>query len=148
MIEIVKGDIFKSECEALVNPVNLDGISGKGLALEFKHRYPVNFANYRRACAEKWLVAGTVFRTWENGKCIINFPTKRHWQEKSYYGLITSGLGALLEDLQATNIKSVAVPALGCGLGGLNWNDVLALIESRLDGDKLPGVLVKVYPPK
>jgi len=148
MIELVKGDIFKSECQALVNPVNCDGVMGAGLALKFKKKFPHNFYDYETALKIGELKPGKVFTCLYYKQEIINFPTKNHWRDNSTYTLITTGLDALQKEIKERGIKSVAVPALGCGLGGLNWNDVLPLIETRLGEDKLPGVLVKVYPPK
>lgn len=119
--------IFYSNAQALVNPVNCVGIMGKGLALEFKRRYPNNFASYQRACAVG-LEIGNLHTCEEDGKLIINFPTKKHWKAPSKYEYILEGLLTLAELIKQKQIKSIAIPRLGCGLGGLDWNIVRKMI--------------------
>ncbi len=135
MIEFTTGDILRAEAEALVNTVNCVGIMGRGIALQFKNAYPENFKAYEAACARKEVQPGRmfVFETRELGpKFIINFPTKRHWKGKSRIGDIESGLVALTAEIRSRGIRSVAIPPLGSGLGGLNWADVRPRIEAAL----------------
>ncbi len=129
MISFLSGNIFKSECQALVNPVNTQGVMGKGLALEFRRRYPENFQEYRTACHKKQLQAGQILPVRCGTKIVINLPTKLDWRDGSSLDLIEQGLYALDMYLLEQDLKSVAIPALGCGLGGLGWSEVKPLIE-------------------
>lgn len=144
MILYCAGNILNHHAEALVNPVNCVSTMGAGLALEFKKRFPANFLAYKQACDNKLLQLGTVF-IWENNgtpKYIINFPTKYHWKEKSEINQIVAGLFSLKREIVERNISSIAIPALGCGLGGLSWNDVenkINVVLSDLSDD------VKIY---
>lgn len=137
MIEYTTGDIFTCEADALVNPVNCVGVMGRGLALKFKHAFPENFRAYEAACSIKSVQPGRMF-VFETGqltpRCIINFPTKRHWRDKSRLEDIESGLGDLVNVICDRGIRSIAIPPLGCGLGGLDWSDVRPRIERALDG--------------
>jgi len=133
MIEFVKGNIFDSETEAIVNAVNTVGIMGKGIALEFKKRYPENFKVYKNACETGTLKTGSVLVVKEyDGKIIINFPTKAHWKDASKLKYIIDGLESLKSMVLNQNIKSLALPAIGCGLGGLKWEVVKELIKKDL----------------
>ena len=127
-IELRIGDIFKADADAIVNTVNCVGIMGRGIALQFKNAYPANFKAYKVACDAEQVQPGRMF-VFETGKFtprfIINFPTKRHWKGKSRIEDIESGLIALGEEIASRGIKSVAIPPLGAGLGGLDWDDVL-----------------------
>jgi len=149
MITYTTGDIFTSNCQALVNPVNCVGVMGKGLAKEFKSRYPENFDVYRLTCNQGKVKIGkmlVVTPVEKGGTYIINFPTKLHWMRYSQIGYITMGLIDLVKVIGMFEIKSIAVPALGCGLGGLEWGNVRPLIEYKLGG--LEGVEVLVYEPE
>lgn len=133
MIQFVTGNIFESPAEALVNTVNTVGVMGKGIALGFKQRYPLNYIMYRNACIRKALNTGNVLTVKENdGKIIVNFPTKQHWKDPSKYEYVETGLKALKKAIIEYKISSIALPALGCGLGGLNWETVKQLIETEL----------------
>lgn len=148
MIEHCKGNLLEADVEALTNPVNCIGVMGKGLALDFKKAYPENFHLYKLACNKGEVKPGAMFITTTNltkPKYIINFPTKRHWRETSYIEDIKSGLVALVADIKSLEIQSIALPALGCGLGGLRWQDVEPLIVSAFE--QLPEVQVKLYLP-
>lgn len=127
--------IFEADVEALVNPVNCVGISGKGLAFDFKMRFPENYADYDLVCKSGSMRIGTVFIHHINpivklhtGKRnplhILNVPTKDHWKDPSKIEYIRDGLKALVQTIEHFNIKSVAIPALGCGCGQLDWADV------------------------
>ncbi len=137
MIHFKQGDIFAAPLEALVNPVNTVGRLGKGLALEFNRRFPENSVAYERACATEKLDAGRVLLVdrgdLQEPRWIINFPTKKHWRNPSKLEYIESGLPALVNALLEHQIRSVAVPALGCGLGGLDWADVRPRIQAALE---------------
>ena len=131
----VKGNLLHAKVEALVNAVNCVGVMGKGIALEFKKTFPENFSAYREACKRHEVTPGKmfVFRTSsDQPRFIINFPTKTHWRSKSQMDDIELGLKALVEVIKHNKLRSVAVPPLGCGHGGLDWNDVRVRIELAL----------------
>jgi O-acetyl-ADP-ribose deacetylase (regulator of RNase III) len=138
MIEFKSGDILAADTEALVNTVNCVGIMGRGIALQFKNAFPENFKQYRAACAREEVQPGRmfVFKTdaLTNPKYIINFPTKRHWRGKSRIEDIEAGLKALVNEIRVRGIRSIAIPPLGSGLGGLNWADVRARVIEALRG--------------
>ena len=121
-------DLFAAGCEALVNPVNCVGVMGRGLALAFRRRYPAHFAAYRRACRTGALRPGTVHvDDLGAGACprfLIALPTKRHWRDPARLDDVTHSVHALAAVLLERRVASVAVPKLGCGLGGLAWPDV------------------------
>lgn len=133
MIELRKGDILKADAEALVNTVNCVGVMGRGIALQFRKEYPESYEEYRAACERKELHTGMVLiyerHSLLKPHYIINFPTKQHWKGKSKIEYIDAGLKALIEEVRARSIRSIAIPPLGCGLGGLNWDDVRPRIE-------------------
>lgn len=148
MIRFVRGDIVDSQAEALVNTVNTVGVMGKGVALRFKQRFPENYRFYREACGRGEVTPGKVlvFRTeCLQPRYIINFPTKRHWRQKSRIEDIVAGLQDLVQRVRDLGICSIAIPALGCGHGGLTWADVRPLIENAFAS--LPDVHVEVYEP-
>lgn len=149
MIEFAKGNLLDAAVEALVNTVNTEGVMGKGVALQFKRAYPENYGAYRAACARGDVQIGRTF-VYDTGQLhgprwIINFPTKRHWRNKSRLADIEAGLSDLRRTLEQFEIHSVALPALGSGLGGLRWDDVRPRIEAALAD--LP-IRVVVYPPQ
>ncbi|GAO40494.1 hypothetical protein SCH01S_48_01560 [Sphingomonas changbaiensis NBRC 104936] len=148
-IEIKTGDILKQDAEAIVNTVNCVGVMGRGIALQFKNAYPANFKAYKAACDLEQVQPGRMF-VFETGKFtprfIINFPTKRHWKGKSRIEDIEAGLAALAREIKDRGIKSVAIPPLGAGLGGLEWSDVLPRIKTALQN--LPGVRIIIFEPK
>lgn len=150
MIEFKTGDILGEDVEALVNTVNCVGIMGRGIALQFKRAYPENFSAYEAACRRAEVVPGRmfVFETGQltNPRYIINFPTKRHWRGKSRIEDIESGLDALASEVKTRGIRSIAIPPLGAGLGGLDWTDVRPRIERAMLG--LPDVRVVVFKPR
>ena len=149
MIEYKTGDILLEKAEALVNTVNCVGIMGRGLALQFKENFPENFEAYAEHCKRGGMQPGRVF-VFERDKItlpryIINFPTKRHWRGQSRMDDIESGLASLKGEIRSRGIRSVAIPPLGCGLGGLNWSDVRACVETVLA--ELDGVEITVFEP-
>lgn len=149
MIRYVEGDILESQAEALVNTVNCVGIMGRGIALEFKEAFPENFKAYAAACKREEVQPGRMF-VYETGELtgpryIINFPTKVHWRGKSHIEYIESGLEALVAEVRKRDIRSIAIPPLGTGLGGLAWTEVRPLIDRAMA--ELPDVDVEVYEP-
>ncbi len=149
MIREVSGNLLTADVDALVNTVNTTGVMGKGIALQFKRAYPAMFAAYEKAAKAGDLQPGRM-HIWptnqlDGPRYIINFPTKRHWRGASRIEDVASGLADLSRVIRELDIRSVAVPPLGCGNGGLAWSDVRPLIVSAL-GD-LDGVDVLVYPP-
>lgn len=143
MIYFTKGDIFWCGANALVNPVNCVGVMGKGMALKCKKIYPENYEEYREAC--KWLKPGRLYThrvsdPSSSVKYIINFPTKDHWRNPSKLEYISEGLDALKDEIKMLRLYSIAIPALGCGCGGLNYKDVVSLIR-----DKLSDVNCEIY---
>jgi len=135
MIHFTTGNILKSDAEALVNTVNTVGIMGKGIALAFKNEFPENYKIYRQACVNKELKTGRVLLTTTgrfSPKYIINFPTKQHWRGNSKMDYITEGMKNLVEVICEKNIKSIAIPPLGSGNGGLDWKSVKPVILNEL----------------
>ena len=136
MIEYKNGDILREDVEAIVNTVNCVGIMGRGLALQFKNKFPQNLKEYQLACTNKEVQLGKMFvhQTGQliNPKYIINFPTKGHWKQNSKIEDISNGLDDLITIIEKYSIKSIAIPPLGSGLGGLDWKMVKKLIEEKL----------------
>ena len=136
MISYTNDNIFSMNVEAIVNTVNTVGVMGKGLALEFKKRYPSNYNSYYKACKENNVKVGKMFITQTSKttmpKYIINFPTKQHWKNPSKLEWIESGLENLVKFIKYKNIKSIAIPQLGCANGGLQWSEVKLVIEEKL----------------
>ncbi|MEG1187051.1 MAG: macro domain-containing protein [Bacteroidales bacterium] len=143
MIHYTTGNILESSAEALVNTVNTVGVMGKGIALQFKERFPNNNKIYVKACKSNELVVGKLLICEEGDmfagkKLIINFPTKTNWKLPSEYSYIESGLQTLKAEIIKRGVKSIAIPPLGAGNGGLDWNRVRTMIEqylSNLDCD-------------
>ena len=149
MIEITKGDILKADVQALVNTVNCVGVMGRGIALQFRKAFPENFKAYKSACDKKQLHPGQMLvcdlNRFQNPRYVVNFPTKKHWKGKSKIEDIESGLEALVQEVAKHNIQSIAIPPLGCGLGGLNWDQVKPMIQKAFD--TLPDVHVFLFEP-
>lgn len=137
MIEFKTGDVLAEQAEALVNTVNCVGVMGRGIALQFKRAFPDNYRAYAARCRRNEMQPGRVF-VFETGgvlppRYIINFPTKRHWRGKSRIEDIESGLVSLAEEVRSLGIRSIAIPPLGSGLGGLNWRDVRVRMQAALE---------------
>ncbi|MER6139290.1 macro domain-containing protein [Streptomyces sparsogenes] len=149
MIRHGTGNLLLADVDALVNTVNTVGIMGKGIALQFKRAYPSNYDDYKAACERGDVVVGRmhVHALDQVGgpRFIVNFPTKRHWRSPSRIEDIAAGLVALRDEIVERGIKSIAVPPLGCGNGGLNWGAVEPMI-TRVLGN-IPGVEVLVWQP-
>lgn len=149
MIHYTKGDLFEAQTEAIVNTVNTVGVMGKGIALQFKKRFPDNYNTYKKACEQNELQIGDLIVTKSSSlffKYVINFPTKTHWRYPSKYEYIENGLATLVEKIRELDIKSVAIPPLGVGNGKLEWNKVKILIEKYLS--KLKDVEILIYEPQ
>ena len=130
------GNLLEADVDALVNTVNTVGVMGKGIALQFKNVFPANFKAYERACRDRQVRLGKMF-VFDAGQLlkprwIINFPTKGHWRSSSNLADVASGLDDLRRVITELGIKSIAVPPLGCGNGGLEWADVRPLVEAKL----------------
>lgn len=149
LIHYTQGNLLHSDTEAVVNTVNTTGVMGKGIALAFKEFYPENFAEYEAACKRGLLKTGRMFvtanRSLDGPRWIINFPTKKHWRRPSRFEWITEGLVDLRQVILNRHIRSLAIPPLGCGNGGLEWQQVRPVIAAALEG--LPEVHVRVYEP-
>lgn len=150
MIRFTSGNILADDAEAIVNTVNCVGIMGRGIALQFKNAYPDNFKAYEAACKRQEVVPGRMFifdtHRLTTPRYIINFPTKRHWRGNSRMEDVESGLEDLAREILARNIRSIAIPPLGSGLGGLDWPEVRQRIIHAMEG--LEEIDVVVYEPK
>jgi O-acetyl-ADP-ribose deacetylase (regulator of RNase III) len=150
MIHYRKGNLLDSDAEALVNTVNTVGVMGKGVALQFKQKFSENTKLYNKACKEGTIDIGKLLVTRDTSlytgeKIIINFPTKTDWRKPSEYSYIEKGLEDLVKIIKDRNIKSIALPPLGAGNGGLNWVRVKQLLEQYLSG--LVNTNVYIYEP-
>lgn len=149
MITIARGDLLAAEVDALVNTVNCVGVMGKGIALQFKRKFPDMFKAYAKACKAGEVQTGTMFvvptHALQGPQWIINFPTKQHWRSPSKIEYVTQGLVDLHRVLRELGITSIALPPLGSGNGGLDWNDVEPLIREALSD--LDSVDIKLYAP-
>lgn len=141
--------MLEADTEALVNTVNTVGVMGKGIALQFKERFPMNFKIYANACKKGEMQVGKMLVVKENTlngeKLIINFPTKTEWFKKSQYIYIEDGLKDLAKVIKEYNIKSIAIPPLGCGNGGLKWEKVKPMMDKYLG--QLSNVTIQIYEP-
>lgn len=148
-MRFLKGNLLAAPVQALVNTVNTYGVMGKGIALQFRERFPQNYLAYKKACEMEQVQTGKMFvfkeQTMQGEKVIINFPTKKHWRHKSQYSYIEAGLQDLVKVLLQEQIVSVALPPLGCGNGGLEWPKVKQMIEKHLS--PLKQVEILVYEP-
>jgi appr-1-p processing enzyme family protein len=145
VIKYTQGNIFESNCQALINTVNCEGKMGKGLAYQFKKKFPEMEQDYVKVCEHGELYPGKLHIYQENKILIINFPTKNKWREKSKIEYIINGLKNLKEEIVKRDIKSVAIPPLGAGNGGLNWNEVKSEINRELLD--MENVVFEVYEP-
>lgn len=150
MIKQIQGNILESKAEAIVNTVNTVGVMGKGIALQFKKAFPHNYKVYKEACDNKEVTIGKVLIVKDESmlggeKLIINFPTKKHWRQPSKYEYIELGMQSLVAAVKEHNIKSIAIPPLGAGNGGLHWSMVSEIIQSHLSD--LKDLVVELYEP-
>ncbi len=145
MVTFKKGNIFNSSAQVITNTINIVGVMGAGLALEYKNRYPQMFADYKKRCQLGEIKPGQPYLWEDEHSQILNFPTKRHWKDSSRIEDIEDGLQYLANNYQQLEIQSLALPPLGCGLGGLEWEIVRPLIEKYLG--HIPDLEVFVYEP-
>jgi O-acetyl-ADP-ribose deacetylase (regulator of RNase III) len=149
MIEMKQGNLLEQDAEALVNAVNCVGVMGKGIALQFKQVFPEVFEQYKIACGAGEVIPGRMFTVQTarlvNPQYIVHFPTKRHWKERSRLEDVQSGLVALITEVERLGIQSIAIPPLGCGNGGLDWDLVKPMIIEAFAG--FPDVQVFVFEP-
>ncbi len=150
-IRITHGDLLRqNDVDAIVNTVNCVGIMGKGIALQFKNKWPGNYHAYEDACKSKEVRVGQMFVFDSGGlvkpNYIINFPTKDHWRGKSRIEYIRDGLSDLIFNIKKLGIRSIAIPPLGCGNGGLDWSEIQRLIETAFS--EIPEVEVRLFPPE
>ena len=148
-IKLMKGDLLSQDVDAIVNTVNTVGVMGKGVALQFKRKWPENFRDYEKACKLGEVQIGRMF-IYDAGRLftpryIINFPTKAHWRSPSRIEYVEAGLEDLVKHVRILEIKSIAIPPLGCGNGGLDWDEVRPLIEKAFS--TLPDVELRLFPP-
>lgn len=148
-MKYITGNMLEADTEALVNTVNTVGVMGKGIALQFKERFPRNFKVYANACKKSEMQVGKMLVVKENTlngeKIIINFPTKTEWFKKSQYSYIEDGLKDLAMVIEEYNIKSIAIPPLGCGNGGLKWEKVKPMMDKYLG--HFSNVTIQIYEP-
>jgi O-acetyl-ADP-ribose deacetylase (regulator of RNase III) len=146
-IERGHGNLLAADADALVNTVNAEGVMGKGLALQFKKAFPEAFASYEKACKAGEVAPGRmhVVKRLASPRFIINFPTKNRWRQPSKIEFIRDGLVDLVKQVRALGIESIAIPPLGCGMGGLAWSDVKPLIVRAFD--EVPTVRVVLFEP-
>lgn len=145
-IRLVQGNLLKSQRHTLTNTVNCVGVMGKGIALDFRKAYPDMFDDYVRRCDARQVQPGQPYLyELSDGRAICNFPTKSHWRSGSRLEWVDSGLELLRANLQSWGVQSLALPPLGCGHGGLDWDDVEPLIRRHLEDVEIP---VDVYVPQ
>lgn len=148
-LRVTTGNLLTDESEAVVNTVNTVGVMGKGVALQFRRAYPDMFEDYKAHVATGEFKVGSI-HIWENPspvgpRYIINFPTKRHWRGKSKLEYIESGLRALVPALRSRGVRTIAMPPLGCGAGGLDWNAVLPLVRQAFE--EVEDIAATIYAP-
>lgn len=149
MIIYKRGNLLADSAEALVNAVNTVGVMGAGIARQFKKEFPTMFTEYEQACQRGEVILGkmhvVVVDVAGKQKYIVNFPTLAHWSDQSELRHIEAGLQDLVRVVEEKKIESIAIPPLGCGVGGLDWGDVRQLIEDAFQG--VENVQVHLYEP-
>jgi O-acetyl-ADP-ribose deacetylase (regulator of RNase III) len=146
-IEAGHGDLITAKVDALINPVNTEGVMGKGLALQFKKAFPDVFVEYASACRRGEVVIGRMHVVQRSAapRFVINFPTKQQWRNPSKLEYVDAGLVDLIAHIHHLGIESIAIPPLGCGLGGLDWTDVKPRLVQAFAS--LPDVRVVLFEP-
>jgi len=144
MIKIITGNIFRSGMQTLTNPVNCVGVMGKGLALEFKEKFPNMFKDYVSRCKQGRVHVGEPYIYKQSPPWILLFPTKYHYRLPSKYSYIKNGLYYLQLNYKKWGISSLAMPALGCGLGGLKWDTIIWILHHYLIKLEIP---IEIYKP-
>lgn len=149
MIEFSSDNLLDSSAQALINPVNCVGVMGAGLARAFAKQYPEMFEDYKTACQGGKLSVGKLHAfQLSDGRWIVNFPTKQHWRNPSERQWIIDGLLSLIDFCVREDIDSLALPALGCGLGGLSWQEVEAVLLRFANSQHIKTRRVTIYPPQ
>ncbi len=148
MLQCTADSLFVSPAQTLVNTVNTVGVMGKGIAREFRRRYPQMFGRYKDYCDRGKLEVGQLYLYRTPNKWVLNFPTKKHWRGKSQLEWIEAGLQKFVDSYESRGITSVSFPQLGCGNGGLLWRDVGPVMESYLGGLPIPVLIhIRARPP-
>ena len=132
MISYLRTSILKSDAQTVVNTVNTVGVMGKGLAAEYRKLYPEMFERYREICSNQLLEVGKLWLWKGPTQWVLNFPTKVHWRHPSKIQYVEAGLKKFAQTFEERGITEIAFPRLGCGNGGLEWDDVRALMEHYL----------------
>ena len=132
MLTYLRGDLLSSPAQVQVNTVNTVGVMGKGIALQFKNKYPQMFAAYQKACEKQQLDIGRLYLWKSPEKWVLMFPTKRHWRNPSKIEYVESGLKEFVDSYERLGVDSIAFPRLGCGNGGLEWSVVKPIMEKYL----------------
>lgn len=149
MISYTKGNLFDLQTQAIVNPVNCVGVAGAGLALQFKRKYPANHINYVMACNRGEMRPGRILMTGTRQQqppfFIFNFPTKLHWRDESRLYYIEIGMAALSLYAEELELTSIGLPMLGCGLGGLKWEEVDPIVNRFFGGEAVPDITVSLF---
>ena len=140
-------DIFESNTFALCNPISIVGVRDSGLAKNFHDRYPENYRLYKMAVATNQFKTGSVMGCYDQGKLIINVPTKWHWRNHSTLKIVQESIDALAKYITSQKVPSVAIPRLGCGLGGLLWKDVCPLLVHQFDQPEFTNCVVTILGP-
>lgn len=138
MVQIIKGDIFDSDTQTLVNTVNCVGVMGKGIALIFKQKYPKMFERYKELCNQKQIKIGRLWLYKNEKKWILNFPTKDHWRNPSEVDYLKLGLQKFVDTYEAKGITSISFPLLGASNGGLDPDVSLRIMKEYLKDVKIP----------
>lgn len=146
MIKYIKGNIFDSDSQTIVNTVNCVGVMGKGIALTFKNKYPEMFKVYKNICTKKQLKPGMLHLYTKEDKWILNFPTKNHWKNKSEISYLEDGLQKFVDTYKQKGITSISFPQLGCANGGLDWEtQVKPLMERYLSNLEDVEIIIYLY---
>ncbi len=138
MLQFIHSSILDSQAQTVVNTVNTVGVMGKGLAHAFREKYPAMFATYKKLCDNHQLVVGKLWLWRGENQWVLNFPTKKHWRHPSKLEYIESGLAKFVANYESRGIREISFPRLGCGNGGLNWEDVRPLMEKYLGDLPIP----------
>jgi O-acetyl-ADP-ribose deacetylase (regulator of RNase III) len=146
LITFIQGNLFETNAQVITNAINCVGVMGKGVALEFKRRYPELFTDYKRRCADRSVRVGELYLWEDESVQILNFPTKKHWKDPSRLEYIETGLRYLVANYAELGIHSIAMPQLGCGNGGLDWKIVMQMMKDHLG--LIPDLEVYVYVPE
>ena len=144
-VDVVVGDLFQARAQSLGNAINCVGVMGKGIALEFKKRFPIVYEDYVERCKRDEVKLGRpyLYRN-PDPPHVLNFPTKGHWRSASQLNDIVAGLEYLEAHYREWGITSLALPALGCGNGGLDWRIIRPTLHQHLSRLDIP---VAVYAP-